>query len=282
MDLSERQYIQLTVDAVAARTDYYTVQIDGQSDNFIEEMFSEIEGKAVAVIRTLSESLSLPAEGESGALADFMAIQRLRVPAFRDAVDKFYVDVATKLNAVATESRDRYARILRDAMPDRSFSEEEIDSAWNFARDPANYSIKMNADASLKPLVASMETVAHLIADMRWSYIVAPDGTEGFITSDNPVSWVVPGGGFYDSGPVSKNAELVWPMTRRIAILGSWSDHEDELLNVDQEMVERINHRILSRTQRYVFAPTESLARWAIMQIESRPTRGQTGTPESA
>src|SRR5688572_21486141 len=76
VDLAERQYKRLTVDAVAARTDYYTVQIDGQPDNFIEEMFSEIEGKAIAVIRAVSESLSLPAESESGTLADFMAIQR--------------------------------------------------------------------------------------------------------------------------------------------------------------------------------------------------------------
>jgi hypothetical protein len=277
VDLAKCHYNQLTVDAVAARTDYYTVQIDDQPDNFIEDMFGEIEGNASTVIRTISEGLSLPDEAESGVLADFMAIQRLRVPAFREAVDNFYVDVATKLNAIATENRERYARILRDAMPERTFSAEEIESAWNFARDPANYSIKMNADASLKPLVASMITVARSIADMHWSYLVAPEGSQGFMTSDNPVSWGVPGGGFYDSGLMSKNAELVWPMTRRIAILGSWSDREDELLHVDEATVGRINNRILSRTQRYVFAPTEPLAKWAITQVESVGMRDQTG-----
>jgi hypothetical protein len=38
VDLLEGVYKKLTVEAVAARTDYYTVEIDGKADNFMEEM----------------------------------------------------------------------------------------------------------------------------------------------------------------------------------------------------------------------------------------------------
>jgi hypothetical protein len=270
-DLRANSYKRLTVEAVAARTDYYTVEIDGKADNFIEEMFGEIESHAIAVIREMSATFALPAEGESGALSDFMAIQRLRVPAFRESIDRFLIDVTTKINAIATEERDRYARFLREAMPDRAFTEDEIDQAWKFARDPSNYKISFGNEASLKPVVATMEAVAHMIADMRWSYIIAPEESPGFITSDNPVTWVVPGvQGFYGGGPLAKNAELVWPVTRRIAIVGTWSDGDDEKREVDQESVNSINIRTLSRVQRYVFAPSESLAQWAITEVQQR------------
>ncbi len=271
VDLPEGVYKTLTVEAVAARTDYYTVEIDGEPDDFIEEMFGEIEGHAIAVIRKISTTLALPDEGESGALSDFMAIQRLRVPAFRETVDRFLVDATRKISAIATEERDRYARFLREAMPDRAFTEDEIDQAWKFARDRSNYSISFGNEASLQPVVATMESIAHMIADMRWSYVIAPEGGAGFITSDNPVTWVVPGvQGFYGGGLLAKDAELVWPVTRRIAIVGTWTDGDDEKREVDQESVDSINLRTLSRAQRYVFAPTESLAKWAIGEVERR------------
>jgi hypothetical protein len=223
------------------------------------------------VIRKIATSLALPDEGGSRALSDFMAIQRLRVPAFRENVDRLFVDVTRKVSAVATEDRDRYARFLRDAIPDRAFTEDEIDQAWRFARDPSNYSISFGNEASLQPVVATMESTAHMIADMRWSYIIAPENSDGFITSDNPVTWIVPGAQqFYGGGLLARGAELVWPVTRRIAIVGTWNDGDDEKREVDHESVNSINLRTLSRVQRYVFAPTESLAQWADAEVKER------------
>ena len=252
----------LRTDAIAAIGNYYTVNLEGQKDDCIEEEFAGLEAAIAPLLKSMNEGNLRISDDERALISEFMAAQVIRVPTFRNAVERSLHEVTTKLSLMVTRDRSTYGRVLLAALPDRDFTKQEIDRIWSFAREPAHYTIRVNPEISIGQGLKLAEALAPIFAGMQWSFLRTA-GTLAIVTSDNPVSWGNPEftGSAYGHGLTALGTEVVWPVGRRLALVATWRGSE-EVVDAAAELTAKVDRRVISMAQRYVFCPSEAMAQW--------------------
>ena len=93
--------------------------------------------------------------------------------------------------AMMIQSRDRYEAALRQAMPDRDFTADEVERLYASARDVDSYTIAANPEAALGYGLRVVPHVADLLNRMSWA-VMEPAGAEHYWSSDNPLYYINP------------------------------------------------------------------------------------------
>jgi len=88
-------------DNVGFRRYYYSQTIDGRRDNGLEELFSRYESGWPSLVDRLRRGDDVNDDDSLALLYNFMTLQRVRVPAFRDIVENVQADfIKSKLRAM--------------------------------------------------------------------------------------------------------------------------------------------------------------------------------------
>lgn len=91
------------------------------------------------------------------------------------------------------------------------------------------------------------EGVTKALTTMTWQFFVTAD-EQGFVTSDNPVVFSE------EKGIEDKSSEIIFPISRRIALWATWrSDLPEIYVEVDQEGVRDINRQTVSFADKFVY-----------------------------
>ena len=102
----------------------------------------------------------------------------------------------------------------------------------------------------------NVATTAPIIFDMKWAFMVRPQDSEPFITSDSPCSLdnpSLPVNSFYGPGLAQKDIEVCITLSPDLALLCGWKmDRDWNYLPVDKENVAEINRRIMRRSETLV------------------------------
>ena len=103
-------------------TDYYAVG-DGDDRYDVEKYLSAVESQTAPVLtRVLGDCQIIEPKRYKLVLSYFAALQIVRVPQFRERIEKFITKIGQTVNAMMIRSRDRYEEGLREAYPDRRFT----------------------------------------------------------------------------------------------------------------------------------------------------------------
>jgi hypothetical protein len=213
-DLKRKKQWRCKPSEVGHRRDFNRIDDPSVPDPLvIESHFAEIEDKLAPLLRRLTRDMRGPKDSwELGLLVEYLAIQWIRVPTFREVVRRAY-DISFQEEALS--SPEAWARALRNAgvskgEPGTDYAQalEGIKSGQIEFSPPVEFYFKQGA--------ALLPDAGPELMQRRWGWLISETGQ--FIGSDNPVS--LDGPPNQPNGIV--NAPWVsYPTTRHLLLYGT-------------------------------------------------------------
>lgn len=199
------------------RRDFYRLSDDVAKDPVaFEKLFSRIEHRFAPIFKTLDKRPRGPYLEELESLFMYIAVQWMRVPAFRPMVLRVYEDGVRRRFAEALKTPESWAAWLKKWGFAPDAPEADYDSIVKFERElerEHNYTLSAKPEWYLYRGFKTIEGVTESLAERNWDASISVKG--GFIGSDNPVMMDGPKGqlvGF-------KNAEIVmFPVSRHVLL----------------------------------------------------------------
>lgn len=211
----DRRFVQATRDATAI-TDFYTVRDeDGNPDDALEKVLSEVEGQVHPLLRRVITDNEWPLKGEErDTLAWWFALQYTRGPDFRAGMEQIAA-VVTKLElgiegpeSLQQRARERLGRDLDDA---------ELAEMWEQAMGPDGPPITFTPLGHMREAYRQLPEIVPYFAGRHWQLVRFT--RKALLTGDCPVTLVSrPDGSDYAPG-LAQAAAICVPLSRRVALL---------------------------------------------------------------
>lgn len=222
----------------------------GIDNNKLEDFFCEFEREWPPIVKRLEARENINDSLES--LFNFMALQRARVPACRDAVE--LVLAATVKNVAKKMYRDGKL----PALPKRS---ESLIDEMQISIDPHQ---------SIHAMVSIIKGIGKVIDSVGW-VVFHNNTSRPFLTSDNPVVWFDSSLPFSQQKPYTINPLgpilVQFPISPKILLVGA-SEYRENFLHhglvhadtSSDEWVEHVNAQTCRFGYEAVISNTESQA----------------------
>lgn len=194
-------------DATQFRRYYYSQPTPegGQDNNTLEELFSTIESDWPETVAKLHRREDVNDRLEN--IFVFMTLQRVRVPAARDAAEAVLAQTVKDTMRVMLTTR---------RLPPPPPGLEDL---------PNQVQVSIDPHRSIHAMVAMMQGMGTLYS-MLGFVAVHNATTRPFLTSDNPVLWVDPSLPFNKQRPYTINPDggavlFVFPVSPKLVLIGS-------------------------------------------------------------
>ena len=232
--------------AGAEMDEYAFVGMDGDIDHdTYEDKLEKLEKLSNPIFAKLRRHETLTAQ-EKKDFASYMHLTYKRVPRRKERFKESWPRISSSvLSEVAhwldfeearTDEAD-YARLARISERRSELEGLERDYEENIPTD---------SEIPLMSLVMESQLgIPAILSSMTWQFFIAPKGSSGFLTSDDPV--VV-------SASVDKQyAEISFPISEDVALVMSWYDLTQGFFEVTPEVMTEINLRTANRALRQVY-----------------------------
>ncbi len=195
--------------------DFYRISDSRKDPLLIEGKLAEIEGAIAPILQLLDKERRLPNEDELGSLIVFMAIQWIRVPAFRPFLFDFTNFYMRANLSDALRSEESWERTLLLAGIPADTEGSDYQKMRKFFQS-GEFSLNVGNDWYLKEGFTAAITVIESLEKRHWGVAISDAGD--FIASDNPV--VMDGAprqtmGFENAGVV------IYPVSRHLVLYGT-------------------------------------------------------------
>lgn len=195
--------------------DFYRLSDPEKNPLLVESKLAEIEGTVAPILRRLDRERRLPDDDELGSLIVFMAIQWIRVPAFRPFLFNFTDTFMRDKLSDALSSQESWKRTLQQAGIPAGTEGSEYHKMREFFQS-GEFSLNIGNDWYLKEGFINAIDVMESLEKRHWGVAVSDAGD--FIASDNPVVMDGPAGermGFENAGVV------IYPISRHLVLYGT-------------------------------------------------------------
>ena len=106
------------------------------------------------------------------------------------------------------------------------------------------------------------EPVLHTLLKRKWMTLLAPERSVGFVTSVNPVCLMFSNpkmrGGFYGPGHGVAETQIIFPVGRRMAIVGAFEFDTETTHTLNEDGVAGVNGAVVCYADRQVYAADPS------------------------
>lgn len=232
---------------------------DGKKDSeTFEDALSEIEGQAAPIFQKLKEFKPFDEfdEKERGIFAGFLALTLVRVPNFRQKLERPRVEtVKIIMDLLASDTALLKSAIKRLERDRGNKIDVPVEELQEFAR-AGKYDIKVNPEFILERIGKYTIKFAPIFYEMKWKFFIATDDYK-FVTSDNPLHYC-------DLtqdrrvGLLNKNVEVTFPVSKDLAFFGSWQNIKEGYEKADNNLVKEVNLRTVISALRFVYSSKKS------------------------
>lgn len=170
---------------VTVRRDFYSMRTeDGQLDDTVENLLSELEDQAARVIQKIIKDRLRPLPVDDRAiLGQRIAAQHVRIPAVRRANNEIF-DQLTKI-MIAAGGKPEMRRLLEDHSGE-PVTDEEVDAMWQEMTDFASYEAELSVNDQMLMMGRSMETAYNAMMNRSWG--LCGFERKALLLSDHPVT----------------------------------------------------------------------------------------------
>lgn len=262
-DRSKKEYRRQPPINTAVIKDFYVFEnVDGKSDFGLETFFSKIEGGAKEAIVDLEKGEKISPETRL-ALAHFIAFLMVRSPKFDRQMQEI-ADTAFKAlikhSCPTVEAADAMARQYANELGEKKMTGESL---FKFIHEE-RFTVRAPRNEVIQAMLDLAEKVTFEIAMMDW-VVVHAEEPKSFITSDEPIGYIVPEELRQSGEPViglaSERITKIIPLSHKIALLlgkiGGGFGH----LPFGRDQVREANLLIATESDRYVIGRDEALVR---------------------
>ena len=203
------------VSEVGVRSNFYRRERpDGTHTWDVEDSFREVESTGIALLGELRERWPLSLQ-DKGVLAQLIAAQHVRVPGWKEYIDKVHTD---------TFAQHRSEKLGEASGADLDVLNRAIDAA---EAETATDSYRLHR------MLSQIYKAASVLGTMQWTLIEF--ASPSLITSDQPmVLWPldragsIPCGTPYEAG-LMNGLEIRFPVSSQRALLMAWIDDVDPI-----------------------------------------------------
>jgi Protein of unknown function (DUF4238) len=252
----------------AVEKDYYAFENeDGEKDFSIEEYLSKIESRARNTIVKLEAKDSITPD-ERLYLGHFIALLMVRTPKF-DRESNQMADAAAKhLIQHSVPTVEAAAQLLQQYGKEGDASGITPESMFKFIHEE-KFKLKMNRDFVISAMLDQAEKATLEVAMMDWM-VVHPDSRSAFITTDEPIGFIVPDEFRRSGEPVlglcSHKITKFVPLSQSVGLLigkhGGGFGH----FEIPREQTRDLNILVAKECNRYVIGRDEALVRSVVKQ----------------
>lgn len=235
---------------VTVRRDFYSMRGEnGQLDDSVEDLLSELENKAARIIRQVVGGLwPLPTE-DRAVLAEYIAVQHARIPAAR-TVNNEIGDYLGKV-MIAMGGRPEIRRRLEEKATG-PVSDNEVEAVWAEVTDFDGYYAEMPVNDHMLSMGQSMATAYQVFTARSWGLIkfehrtlLIPDHPVTLVRDEDMPEWR--GVGIGNAGAI-----LV-PIDRRVAIMMASPGVDDFFVRAHTKLAKELNQRFAANARRELF-----------------------------
>ena len=246
---------------------YVFENTEGEKDYSLESFFSKIEGSAKSTIGKLEAGGTISPE-ERLYLANFIALLMVRSPKF-DRLTNEVADSALKhviKHAVPTvEAAEKMVQQHGERTGEKQITAE---SMFAFIHNE-KFRIKVSRNTVISIMLEQAQKVTFEVAMMDWM-IMHAHPTSAFITSDEPIGFIVPDEFRKTGEPVlglaSQKIVKFVPLSQKVAIaLGQFGGGLGHL-GMPRDQVRSANKMVATECDRYVIGRDEALVRSVVKQ----------------
>lgn len=239
--------------------DFNRIDIEGQRIDVLESSLSAFETEADKVLRKIRDNGELPVEDDFVTLINFIALIAVRNPLAREGHKDFIKRVMKQILDLSIATKERWERSV-ESMKETGYGKDLPDITYEkvlqFHKE-GKYDIDIANQFFYAGEFNAINTVIETLLDRRWMFIVALPNAGHFICCDHPVRlrWNDKklAEGFYPPGHGLKRTEVIFPVTKKIAMVGSF-EGENKTVEADSLMVALINGHILDGSDRYIYS----------------------------
>lgn len=218
-DLKSRKQWPTSPSNAGHRRDFYRISDPGLNPLTFEEAFSEIEADTAPIFKDLYQEPRVPTREELQCLLSFVAIQYVRVPAFRPWLLNLEVSIHRSFISKALKSPASWARALKKARipAEPAAAYERMLEYERRVLNTSEYSLSAETEwYLLTGLRAAADAIIPELAARYWCATISPSGS--FIGSDNPVAMDGPKDQLvgFKSAPI-----VVFPLNRHVLLCGT-------------------------------------------------------------
>ncbi len=248
-------------------------------DDTVEDVLAEmVDGPAVAATDRLIRGDQLRPE-DRAAIAFYVAVQELRVPAIRDQ----HGANLEHLFYMTTDILVGHPEHVMEKAEEMGLPPQQVLAGLQAIKD-GRFQLRATKVSWLQTLFEVVRGTAPLIAKLPWLVVEAPSGFE-FLTSDSPIVRVLTDRSVPNlcaSGWLSPSAETTLVLDPEHVLVIAPEGREGRQLG-RPGWCEDVNRRTLEQAYRYVFSRNQAdwIARAIHQRVHCRKTHACTGQPAS-
>jgi hypothetical protein len=258
---------------LAKRNYYYCHSQENKRQFLGEDVLQKLEDATLPILNRLRNADFALDRQDRLTFAGYVALSYTRVPTFERFVNHIAaLNSAKQLEHIAT---DRSALEWAVAEMEKEAGEKiDVEEYHKKLTGGSVYAEQTNRAWSLKQMFESMLTLQKDIYKMFWTFLIAPDGDDGFLTSDNPVAFFHPAEGINERiGPATLAAPyFTFPVCKEICLLTQPFRNPGQVaLNASD--VRQVNRGTITRADGQLYAPFNSGAIQALFVKINKQTK---------
>lgn len=261
IDKTKGQHFLTNPRNVGSLRDFNRVEIPGAPiDEAERAIFAPIDGETAEVLKYIADNAALPKDGDMFALICFVALLYSHNPRPRSNLAKSETEILKGALGLLVANRERYESQMQKVLGEGN--ERITYEATKQFVEEEDFEIKYRHGRHLQyELEVISDVVLPLLAQRKWSLLIADGSTSDFVCSDRPVALVTIGDPpqnrdhpYYIGGPglARTNTELSTPLNRNMALIGTL-EGDSYVTTVDDRIVAEINMRTIHFAARQIY-----------------------------
>jgi Protein of unknown function (DUF4238) len=241
---------------VAVERDFNRVEIEGHRPDAFENAMARFEMRAALALERIIAAKSIRQTEDRSYLFNLIGLLAVRNPRLRETWRDFQEQIAKRIMWLATDTPERWASQVARAQAS-GYMSKDADTDYTKVRKfttEEQYRLKVRTEHHIVLEMRGLDTILPSLFKRKWALLKCPDNSGGFVTSDHPVCLMWSDGKKH--GPVGhgrRETELIFPICRRLAMVGAFEIDDDEI-DAPEELVAVINGIVIQFAERHVYA----------------------------
>lgn len=254
---------------------FYTFLDEQERRRFdLESLFGIVETRASSALKTLTGG-ERPSHEERESLSLFIAMTATRIPAALEEARLVMEEVHRANIKLRVSSEQRAYDIIKALLP----PDTNEDKLRKFAADAyemisrGHFIVTVPDEFARQMLLKQWAPLAEIIYNRDWTVVEAPDGHE-YMTSDSPVVLApIKGMEALPHGFGSLNTHVLFPLSRKVALVMNGDEGRFRRLPVRPEQVHRFNLTMATDCRRFVIGTQENSLRRVVDVLDLTETK---------
>lgn len=262
MDVESGRSFRTSPANVAAQRDFNRVDIEGHSQDAVENALAPFEGDAIRAIRRVIETRTFPNDSDWNLILNLLALIGVRNPRLRKSFNRSREQSLRIMGDMLASDRNLWDRHVQrekesgEELPNVSF--EEFKSF--IERD--NYRVEFFPEGNLRTEFNALDKVLPHLGQRTWSVLIAPPDGPEFVCSDHPVTLVWKDGRAGPVGYALQNTEVFFPLGRQVGFYGVYETPLNPVVHCRPLNVAIMNQRVVNNAERQVYSAVDRFHVW--------------------